>query len=126
MSRAAAGLLIVVLFSGCSGPSDRGLAQGVAEVKAILEGAGKNYGQSVALQSTLETGGTIINYIALNLPPGDSPLRNLKLEPGRPTQPWSIVIKEEGPRDYVIEGYGESLSAPVHTERVRIEPVPEP
>ena len=126
MSRAATGMFVLVMLAGCGGTPDRGLARGVADVKAILEGAGKNYGQSVALQSTLETGGTIINYIALNLPPGDSPLRNLKLEAGRPTQPLSIVIKNDGPRDYVIEGYGESLSAPLHTERVRIEPVPAP
>ena len=117
-------LLVAILVAGC-GSSDRGLAQGVAQVKATLAEAGTNPRQAFALQTTLETGGSIINFIALNLPAGGLP-KDLKLEPGRPTRPWSIVVKQgAGPRDYVVEGYGENLGAPLHVEQVHIAPIPQ-
>ena len=124
MVRAAVAIVVAVLIAGCGGSSDRGLAQGVAQVKAILVEAGTNPRQAFTLQTTLETGGSIINFIALSLPPGGSTLKDVKLEAGRPTRPWSIVVKQgAGPRDYVIEGYGEKLDRPLHVEQVQIPPV---
>lgn len=125
--RLTVGLLLALALAACGSSRDRDLADGVAAVKAILERAGKNYADSVALQSALETGGTVVSYVSVNLAPGDSPLRRLKLAMNRPTTPWTIVIKEgDGARDYVIEGYGEDLQRPLHVERVLIAPVPAP
>jgi hypothetical protein len=120
-------LIPFALLSGCSGSREAQLEQGFATVTAIMERAGNDYASFIAYQSAIETGGTVITYITANLPPGDSVLNGLKLETGRPSRPWTIVIRAgKGPGDYVIDGYGKALDKPLHTKSVTISPLPSP
>lgn len=122
-----AALIVSQLPWACSSSREAELERAVESVAAILERAGRDYGAFVAYQSSLETGGTVITYVMSGLPPGDNVLNNLKLEAGRPSQAWSVVIRSGAAAgDYLIEGYGTASDKPLHTKMVSIRPVPSP
>lgn len=111
----------LVLFWACgSGEGDR-LQRGVRYAKITLEKAGTNPMAALALQSAEETGGDAVSYIVASLP-GQNPVFT-SYERGRPSRPWTVVIRPgEGPRQYVIEGYGQDLGKPLYAETVRLGP----
>ncbi|MDQ5984924.1 MAG: hypothetical protein CSYNP_00622 [Syntrophus sp. SKADARSKE-3] len=116
-----AAFVMFFLVCGCGSSPNKEVQAAVSYVKSLLERAGKDIPAAMSFASIMESGGTPVSYIAANAPSGDSPLKKFTLTMDRPSGPWSIVIKSgAGPRDFVIEGYGEKTDAPLCMEKVNI------
>jgi hypothetical protein len=110
-----------LLVAGCGDSQKKDVSAAVTYVKSLLERAGKDLPASMSFQSVIESGGTPVTYIANNAPSGDSVLKKFTIVMDKPSVPWSIVIKAGvGPREYIIEGYGENINAPLVVEKITI------
>ena len=110
-----------LLLAGCGDSQEKDVKAAVSYIKSILDRAGKDLPASMAFQSVIESGGTPVTYIA-NSAPSDTPvLKKFTIVMDKPSGPWSVVIKAgTGPREYVIEGYGEKVNAPLVVEKITI------
>ncbi len=114
-------LFTLSFFAGCGDSQEKEVKAAVSYVKSLLDRAGKDTTASLSFNSVIEGGGTPVTYIANNAPSGDSVLKKFTVVMDKPSGPWSIVIKAgAGPREYIIEGYGEKTNAPLVTEKVTV------
>lgn len=112
-------IMASAMILSCSDSKLDGLKSDVDTVKAILDSTGANPMAAESYAAAMETGGNIITYIAVNLPPES--FKHSKLESGRPTRPWSVVIiSGAAENEYVIEGYGEDISRPVYVQKAMV------
>lgn len=110
----------LIALLACGNSRERELAYGVTVVKEIIEGAGRSPVVAKSLGAP-EEGNLILWYVLQTLPPDGGALRNFKLDRIKPSRPWAVVIRQGGgPRDFVVEGYGESLAKPLYTETARV------
>jgi len=110
-----------LIFAGCGGSQEKEVKAAVSYVKSLLDRAGKDLPASMSFNSVIEGGGTPVTYIANNAPSGDSVLKKFTVVMDKPSGPWSVVIKAgSGPREYIIEGYGEKTNTPLVTEKVTV------
>jgi hypothetical protein len=102
--------------SGCAGRASDKVERGVEHIRRSLERVKIDRMAGLAFCSTVESGGSVIDFFAANELPGSLP----HLIWQGPPEPESIVIRPgEAQGEYVIEGYGERTDKPAVTEVVR-------
>ena len=110
----AAMLFTIVLAHGCAESNRSRLQRGVDLATSSLEDVGRNPLAAASFASLMDQGGTVMSYIAANMP-DDTNLPNFTSE--MPTQTWTVLVKPgPGQNDYIIEGYGTDLTKPVITD----------
>lgn len=111
-------VLIFITLSGCGNSQKSKLNLGMDYAEAQLQEIGNNYIAAVSYQSTVETGGSVINYLLTSIMnPEDHP----RYELNRATKPWTVVIRYgSAAGEFIIEGYGEDLNNPIANKKVRI------
>lgn len=116
-------LLLVLSLSGC-GPSKEQLKLDETFNFTLrqLNEVGRNPIASAAFESTMEQGGSPLDYVVAGVP------EHADYGPivwKGPVAPWTVVIKEGGnPAELVVEAYGEKTDQPTRTETAKLTPVP--
>ena len=114
-------ILGALVLVSCKSAERSRLERGVLFARSNLESAGRNPAARLSLQSTMEMGGTLLQYLAANAPPNaDLP----RFEEGRPSAPWTVVLRQLDGGVVVLEGYGEDLASPVLVDTARIAGLP--
>ena len=109
--------ILAFAAAACGDSRERDLKLAVGAVRGALEDAGRSPIAGMALQQALE-GGSVMRYLSANMSP--TSLKDFKLETGKPTGPWSIVVTAGDDGQFVVEGYGKDVSKPIVSERVRV------
>lgn len=117
--------IVVVMLAvlGCSRPNPQRekLDRGMAFARRQLGAASRNPMANMALGNTAEMGGGFTTYLAANMPDN----ANLpRYQDNEPAEPWSIALRAYGDNQVIIEGYGDSLNAPIVAETVSVRYTP--
>lgn len=119
--RRATGCILVAIVAlagaACGDSRERDLKLAVGAVRGALEDAGRSPVAAAALQQALE-GGSVMRYLSANLNP--SSLKDFRLDTGKPSGPWSVVVTAGDGGQFVVEGYANDVSKPIVSERVRV------
>ena len=115
-------LLLALLLSGC-GPSEqqRKLDDTFRFVRNRLESIGHAPMAAMSYQSTIEEGGTPLDYVIASMP--DNGDYDAIVWQG-PAAPWTVVIRRgTGANSFVLDAYGESASKPSQSESFTVTPM---
>lgn len=83
--------------------------------------ASRNPIANMALGNTAEMGGGFSTFLVANMPDkADLP----RYQDDTPSGPWSIAVRAYGEDKVIIEGYGDSLKAPLIADTVSVRYVP--
>ena len=110
-------MLSALALVSCKSAERSRLERGMAFARTNLESAGRNPIAGMSLQSALEMGGSLVGYLAANAPENaDLP----RFEEGRPSAPWTVVLRQLDGGTVVLEGFGEDLASPILVDTARI------
>ncbi|HTI04545.1 MAG TPA: hypothetical protein VL549_04470 [Gemmatimonadales bacterium] len=118
-----AAIVVIALVGGCSKPNPERakLDRGMAFARRQLGEASRNPMANMALGNTAELGGGFATYLAANMPDN----ANLpRYQDNAPSGPWSIALVAYGDDKVIIDGYGDSLDAPIVAETVSVRFTP--
>lgn len=93
----------------------------MAFARRQLVAASRNPVANMALGNTAEMGGGFSTFLAANMPD------NANLPPyqdNEPSEPWSIALRPYGEDKVIIEGFGDSLNAPIVADTVSVRYTP--
>ncbi len=111
----------VIFLIGCGNPNQTKLKSDFERAKYLLESVNRNPGAAAAYHSQAEVGGSIGTYLAASWPSNE---KFAHFEDGeKPTQPWTIIIRETKPKELLMEAYGEDLSKPLMIATVTVTPI---
>ena len=119
----AAAVALMLTLLGCAKPNPRRekLDRGMTFARRQLVEASRNPMANLALGNTAELGGGFSTFLAANMPDK----ANLpRYEDNEPSEPWSIALRAYGEGKVIIEGFGDSLNAPIVAETVSVRYIP--
>ena len=117
----AALAIVAVTAAGCSNPNREKLDRGMAFARRQFVEVSRNPMANMALGNTAEMGGGFSTFLAANMPDNaDLP----RYQDNEPSGPWSIAVRAYGADKVIIEGFGDSLNAPLVAETVSVRYVP--
>lgn len=109
-------LLSTLLMVGCGDPRLRQMRASMAHAEVELHRAQVDVLAAARLRNAMETTGSPVDYLEnAKGGAGLGPFRH-----AQPEQPWDVVISGGGD-EWRIDGYGESLQAPLETRYARKE-----
>jgi len=117
-------LLALLIMMGCSSsPEMKKLNQGMDAMESLL-------GSNVVVSTVRQTDpalkpSTAVSAVFTPVVTAGSPHtpEGIGYAPLTPTRAWMVVIKpDDAKKEVIIEGYGEDLSKPVVTRRVKFPP----
>lgn len=116
VSRTLILLLLASLLGACGDPRLRQLRASMEHAEVELHRAQVDVLAGARLRNAIETTGSPVGYLE-NAKGGEGlgPFRH-----GQPEQPWDVVVSGGGD-EWRIDGYGESLEAPLETRYARRE-----
>lgn len=116
-----AAVFLIVLLAACADPRRDKLDRGMAFARRQFVAASRNPVANMALGNTAEMGGGFSTFLAANMPDNaDLP----RYQDNDPSGPWSIAVRAYGDDKVIIDGYGDSLNAPLVAETVSVRYVP--
>ena len=116
-------VIVLIGAAGCAKPSPQRekLDRGMAFARRQLSAASRDPMANMTLGNAAEMGGTFTTYLAANAPDN----ANLpRYQDNNPAGPWSIALRAYGDDKAIIEGYGDSLNAPIVAETVSVRYTP--
>jgi hypothetical protein len=119
----ATAVALLLTLTGCSKPNPQRekLDRGMAFARRQLVEASRNPIANMALGNAAEMGGGFTTYLAANMPDN----ANLpRYQDDEPAEPWSIALRAWGDGKVIIEGFGDSLNAPIVAETVSVRYTP--
>jgi PBP1b-binding outer membrane lipoprotein LpoB len=117
-----ASVALALLLSGCGPSAEQSKLDRTYDlVKGRLEAISHAPMSVMTYQSTLEQGGTPLDYVVASMPEhGD--FANIEWQ--GPAAPWTVVIKNgAGDNEFVLEAYGESVASPSRSETIVVHPL---
>ena len=114
---------VTLVLLGCAKPNPQRekLDRGMAFARRQLVEASRNPMANLALGNTAEMGGGFSTFLAANMPDN----ANLpRFQDNEPAEPWSIALRPDGEDKVIIEGFGDSLNAPIVAETVSVRYTP--
>ena len=113
--------LVLTALAACSNPQRDKLDRGMAFARRQFVEVSRNPMANMALGNTAEMGGGFSTFLVANMPDNaDLP----RYEDNAPSGPWSIAVRAYGEDKVIIEGYGDSLNAPLIADTVSVRYVP--
>jgi hypothetical protein len=113
---------VMVLVSGCGNPERDKLERGVRFAKRTLEEVNRNPLASVSFSSQAELGGSLVTYLAANVP--DNPSMLPRFDNDEPSTNWTVVLSWASETNVLIQGFGTDLTKPLVTATAYVNPLP--
>lgn len=114
-------VLVAIAVAACSNPQRDKLDRGMAFARRQFVEASRNPIANMALGNAAEMGGGFSTFLVANMPDNaDLP----RYQDNVPGGPWSIALRAYGEDKVIIEGFGDSLNAPLVAETVSVRFVP--